>query len=72
MVAEGDTVAIRWTTTGKHTGFLIGEPTGRQVSFGSMTFVRVQDGKVAEIWNIQDTATLRTQLDEATEPDNSG
>jgi predicted ester cyclase len=68
VVAEGDTVAIRWTTTGRHTGFLLREATGKQVTFGSMTFVRVRDGKIAEIWNIQDTATLRTQLEEPAEP----
>jgi len=67
VVAEGDTVAIRWTTTGRHTGFLLREPTGKEVSFGSMTFVQVRDGKIVEIWNIQDTASLRTQLDELDE-----
>jgi predicted ester cyclase len=68
VVADGDTVAIRWTTTGRHTNFLIREPTGKQVSFSSMTFARVEDGKIAEIWNIQDTASLSTQLAEEKEP----
>jgi predicted ester cyclase len=72
VVAEGDTVAIRWTTTGRHTGFLIREPTGKQVSFSSMTFVRVRDGRISEIWNIQDTSTLRTQLWESATPVGSG
>lgn len=27
-----------------------------------MTFIRFEDGKIAEIWNIQDTATMQTQL----------
>jgi predicted ester cyclase len=68
VVADGDTVAIRWTTTGRHTRFLIREPTGKQVSFSSMTFARVEDGRIAEIWNIQDTASLATQLAEKDEP----
>lgn len=67
VVAEGDMVAIRWTTTGRHTGFLMREQTGKQVSFDSMTFMRVEGGKIAEIWNIQDTASLKTQLDEMAE-----
>jgi predicted ester cyclase len=30
-----------------------------------MTFVRFEDARIAEIWNIQDTATLQSQLQEA-------
>jgi len=29
-----------------------------------MTFVRLEQGKIAEIWNIRDTSTLETQLRE--------
>ena len=64
VVAEGDTVAICWTTTGRHTNFLIREPTGRQLTFSSTTFIRVEGDRIAEIWNIQDTASLATQLAE--------
>jgi predicted ester cyclase len=63
-VAEGDTVAVRWTTSGLYTGPMLHGAPGKPVTFGSMTFIRMQDGKIAEIWNIQDTASLRTQLEE--------
>lgn len=68
VVAEGDTVAIRWTTSGLYTGPMLEGAPGKQVTFGSMTFMRFESGKIAEAWNIQDTASLRTQLEEPAEP----
>lgn len=68
VVAEGDTVAIRWTTSGRYTGPMLEGAAGKQVIFSSMTFVCLQDGRIVEIWNIQDTASLRTQLEEPAEP----
>jgi hypothetical protein len=64
VVAEGDMVAIRWTTSGRYTGPMLPSSAEKQVTFGSMTFIRMQNGKIAEIWNIQDTASLRAQLEE--------
>jgi predicted ester cyclase len=63
VVAEGDIVAVRSTTSGRHTQPMFVDPTEKRVQFDSMTFVRFKGGKVAEIWNIQDTATLLSQLD---------
>ncbi|HZT97446.1 MAG TPA: nuclear transport factor 2 family protein [Chloroflexota bacterium] len=63
IVSEGDLVAIRSTVTGKHTGPMFRNPTGRQLQFDVMMFVRLAGGKVAEIWNIQDTASILSQLD---------
>jgi ketosteroid isomerase-like protein len=63
-VVEGDMVALRWTSTGRHTGYLVPEATGKEVAFDSMTFFRVEGGKIAEAWNIQDRSSLMTQLEE--------
>ena len=64
VIAEGDVVALRTTVSGRQTGVWFGQPaSGTKVAFDMMTFVRVADGKIAEIWNIQDTATILTQLD---------
>jgi len=49
MVAEGDTVAVRYTFHGTHTGELNGiAPTGRTVSRESSAFFTIADGKVVE------------------------
>lgn len=39
-------------------------PYDVSVSFPSMSFLRFQGGKIAEIWNIQDVSTMHTQLGE--------
>lgn len=63
MVGEGETVALHWRTSGRYADPDSPERDGMQVSFPSMTFVRVTDGRIAEIWNIQDISTLQTQLE---------
>jgi steroid delta-isomerase-like uncharacterized protein len=63
VLAEGDRLAIRLTGHGTHKGNFMGIPaTGKQVSFGGMTFLRMQDGKVAERWGISDIPGLMQQL----------
>jgi steroid delta-isomerase-like uncharacterized protein len=69
VVAEGDMVAIRSTTVGTHTNPMFCEATGKRITFDTMTFSHVHDGKVTEIWNIQDTASVLSQL--GAWPDNS-
>jgi ketosteroid isomerase-like protein len=64
IIGEGDLVAIHWRTTGRYFERDAPSSDGKPVSFPSMTFVRLEAGKIAEIWNIQDTATLRSQLEE--------
>jgi steroid delta-isomerase-like uncharacterized protein len=62
-VAEGDMVAARWTTTGKHVGDLLGIPaTGKQVSQCGTTFYRLENGRIAEIWFLADMLGLMQQL----------
>ena len=63
VLAENDHLAIRLTGRGTHKGNFMGiPPTGKQVSFGGMTFIRIQDGKVAESWGISDIPGLMQQL----------
>ena len=64
MVGEGDLVALHWRTTGRIADPASSESEGTRVSFPSMTFVRLEDSHIAEIWNIQDVATLQSQLGE--------
>lgn len=39
--------------------------TPGQEGFCSMSFVRISNGRIAEIWNIQDISTLQMQLEHA-------
>jgi steroid delta-isomerase-like uncharacterized protein len=49
MVADGDTVAIRYTMTGTHRGNFAGvAPTNRRVAAESMAFYRLAGGKIVE------------------------
>lgn len=63
LIGEGDTVAVRYSTTGTHEGSFLGiEPTGREVEVTSMAVMRVDDGQIAEIWNHPDRFGLFQQL----------
>ena len=67
-VTEGDLVALHWTTTAKYTDLDSPEIDGKTVRFPSMSFIRVEDGKIVEIWNIQDTTTMQMQLSQEAGP----
>lgn len=63
MIAENDTVALRYTTSGTHDGTFEGiEPTGERVDMAQMAMVRVDGGKIAEKWVQADTFGLIQQL----------
>ncbi len=63
VFAENNHLAFRQTGRGTHKGNFMGiSPSGRQVSFGGMTFIRIQDGKIAEGWGILDIPGLMQQL----------
>jgi steroid delta-isomerase-like uncharacterized protein len=63
QVAEGDSVAARWTMTGTHQGEFYGIPaTGKQVSQSGTTFYRLENGRIAEIWFLGDMMGLMQQL----------
>jgi steroid delta-isomerase-like uncharacterized protein len=66
MIAEGDLVATYKTFTGTHTGEFFGTPpTGKRATIRVMDFVRYEDGRIAEHWNIVDLAGLTAQLQDA-------
>jgi predicted ester cyclase len=50
MVAEGDTVVVRWHAEGTHTGEFLGvAPTGRKVPFSFVDHFTVKDGKIRDV-----------------------
>jgi steroid delta-isomerase-like uncharacterized protein len=51
LIAEGDKVVMRATTTGTHQGDFMGIPaTGKKISYGEIHVLRMADGKMAEHW----------------------
>lgn len=65
MIAENDRVAVRLTTSARHTGTFMGiEPTGRRYSIDEIHIFTIRDGQVAEHWHAFDRADLMHQLTE--------
>ena len=63
VLAEGDTVALLCTHSGRHTGEFFGlPPTGRRFAYRQMHMIRIVDGKGVEHWAVRDDATLKRQL----------
>ena len=63
MIAEGDTVVVRYTTRGTHQGnFRDIPPTGKQVSGTGMFIDRIVNGKAVEQWFNGDDLGLLQQL----------
>lgn len=63
IIAEGQTVVTRWTSTATHTGDLSGIPaTGRRISVTGMFCGRVENGKFVESWSNWDALGLLQQL----------
>jgi predicted ester cyclase len=55
QLAEGDTVATRWTGRGAHQGELMGvPPSGKRVEVARVTISRIEGGKIVEEWDNYD------------------
>jgi predicted ester cyclase len=69
QIAEGDTVATRWTGRGTHEGELMGiAPTGKETTVTGLTISRLRNGKVVEEWTNWDTLGMLVQLGAAPQP----
>jgi steroid delta-isomerase-like uncharacterized protein len=63
MVADGDTVAVRYTMAGTQQGEFAGVPaTGKTVLAQSMAFYRLADGKIVEERAQLDMLTVLQQV----------
>ena len=59
----GDKIVVRTTFTGTHAKPVLGfAPTGKRVSWGAIDIWRVENGKLAEHWDMVDVAGLQKQL----------
>lgn len=64
MLAQGDTVAVRYTVRGTHTGeYQDIEPTGHTVEWTGMAMYRIEDDRIAEVWLEEDRLGLLEQLE---------
>jgi predicted ester cyclase len=63
MIAEGDTVATRWTVRGTHKGELLGNaPTNKSITLTGTALCRVLGGKIVESWSNWDALGMFQQL----------
>jgi predicted ester cyclase len=64
IIAEGDKVVLRFTFKGTQTGRLGNiAPTGKSTEFSRIGIFRVENGKIAELWMLNDFLRSYQQLD---------
>jgi predicted ester cyclase len=63
LVAEGDTVAGRFKCSGTQRGKFQGlPPTGKRMEVDEVYFLRVEDGKLVDLWGLEDDLNRMRQL----------
>ncbi len=63
IVAEGNLVLLWSTTTGTHENEWLGcPPTGNRLDFDVVDIFRMEDGLIAEHWDVADTLKLFTTI----------
>jgi predicted ester cyclase len=68
LIAEGDKVVARWRSRATHQGEYMGiPPTGKEVEFTGISVYRIEGGKIAESWTIEDELRLMRQIDAVAE-----
>jgi steroid delta-isomerase-like uncharacterized protein len=63
LVAEGDTVAARYTERGRFVAPFRGyEPTGKPFEIVAMEWFEIRDGRIARRWGTRDHASQARQM----------
>jgi predicted ester cyclase len=63
MIVQGNTIALRVPFTGTHQGKFWGlEPTGRKINVTETLILRIDRGKIADMWEDYDEYGMRMQL----------
>jgi predicted ester cyclase len=69
LIAEGDKVVARWRSRATHQGDYMSIPqTGNRVEFTGITVYRIEGGKIAESWTVEDELGLMRQIGANPEP----
>lgn len=62
-LVAGDFGVDVWTLTGTHTGPLLGHAaSGRPIAISGIDMIRVEDGRICEMWHVEELAQLRQQI----------
>ena len=63
IIAEGDTVAVRYTERGKSVGSFRGGPvTGRAFEVVAMEWFIIKEGRISRRWGARDSASQSRQM----------
>lgn len=63
FLADADDVCIHWKAGGTHSGPGMGmTPTGEQVSFQGVTWLRVKNGQIVEGWDFWNLDSLMKKM----------
>ena len=72
LIAEGDKVVARWRSRATHRGNYMGiAPSGKEVQFMGISVYRIEEGKIAEEWTVEDQFGLMRQIGAIGEPGQS-
>ena len=63
IIAEGDRVMVRWMGRGRQQGEYFGIPsTNREITLSGIYIFRIEDDRIAEVWNLWDRMGELQQL----------
>jgi predicted ester cyclase len=63
IFSSGDKVVVRWTGTGEHVAEVNGiAPTGNRIDVSAISIHRMEDGRIAETWEVWDTLGFLQQI----------
>jgi predicted ester cyclase len=72
IIAEGDKVVAHWRSRATHQGNYMGiPPTGNRIEFTGISFYRIEEGKIAQEWTVEDQFGLMQQIGAIPEPGQS-
>ena len=70
MIAEGDRVAVRLTSSATQTGEFMGKPpSGHRYEIPEIHILRIRDGQVTEHWHQLDVLGMKRQLEVTPSPE---
>ena len=69
LIAEGDKVVARWRSRATHRGDYMGmPPSGKEVQIMGISVYRIEEGKIAQEWTVEDQFGLMQQIGAIPEP----